>query len=480
MWVKRSVLPALLWSVWIALVPAAAPARAAEEQLEPAYNQAVATLNLRLAEMDRVVVRIGGQVTAAGDAGSAQNLLRPVAGVRVRAGRQMATIRWASSAVQRAASALARQLQATPPVTSDARAAVAHGLASALQAARSATAIRGSVTAIRSGQWSLAARLARQADTARARLRVRQQWAQQRFLMVRGGLLHPWLYGMSGYQLRQLPPAERPYARSRPIDLGRYDGPLAADGTVRFEHNGKLYDHPLSLARYAIQLLESYRLNRDRRYLERARANLERLVNVTTVRARNAEYYAYPFDYQVSPDPNEVLRAPWYSAIAQGRAVSALLRMYEATGEVKWREHADRAFASFLNDRWPRKPWVSFVQDGYLWLEQYPIDIAPSRVLNGHIWAAIGIYEYALATGSQQASALFDAAATTIRRNFHRYRVPGQLSLYDLRHNRTFLSYHETHIRQMRLLATITGDSVFNQFAALLQRDQRTAGPETG
>jgi hypothetical protein len=168
--------------------------------------------------------------------------------------------------------------------------------------------------------------------------------------------------------------------------------------------------------------------------------------------------------------------APWFSSIAQGRAIAAFLRMYDATGEDEWLAAARRAFQSFLNYREDWRPWTVFVDDrNYLWLEEYPKD-PPLRVLNGHISTALALYYYARVTGDPEALRLFDGAATTVRHEVDAFRVPGSYSKYDLG---TGLSagpiYHQEHIQLLNSLAIATGDPFFADMAKKFREDGATA-----
>jgi hypothetical protein len=449
-----------------------------EPTLEPAITSGHNAVERRLGTLDGLLRQISG--VSSTDAVPVAQVVVPRSIVRWRTSRMVSRWRAACGNVLREAQRASKSVEAIAPATPDGTAGRTHAIASFRHATGAAVATCSALEAVRANQWSRAGAFARRADRQRGRWLRRSRFAERRMFMSRGGQLRSWQYRTTGYQPQVLAPEDRPSALGRPIPLSPEGQTLDADGAVVQLIDGRRQEHPLAYARFAIRLLESYRLNRSSAYLRRARVNLERMVNRTGVFARGAEYFRYPFDFQLAPDPSSVIRAPWYSGIAQGRALSAFLRMYEATGEPIWRERADRTFRSFVNDRQRRQPWVSYVDaDGNLWLEQYPTD-TPSHVLNGHITAAIGLYEYALATGDPQARELFDAAATTVRRNFRRYRVPGQLSRYDLLYRRTFKNYHEAHIRQLRQLALMTGDATFKQYADLLERDQRTAGPETG
>jgi len=165
------------------------------------------------------------------------------------------------------------------------------------------------------------------------------------------------------------------------------------------------------------------------------------------------------------------LKAPWYSALAQGQGISLLVRAYRETGNANYGRAADRAFASFL--RSTSEGGVSFTDErGNLWFEEYLVS-PPTHILNGFIWAAWGVYDYFLATRSSAARELFEKALLTLRTNLHHYDL-GFWSLYEQtgrQQSGTLLPmvsspfYHRLHVVQLRVMHHLTGDEIFERVA---------------
>jgi heparosan-N-sulfate-glucuronate 5-epimerase len=160
------------------------------------------------------------------------------------------------------------------------------------------------------------------------------------------------------------------------------------------------------------------------------------------------------------------LRAPWYSALAQGQGISLLLRAYRETGAVAYFEAAERAFNSFLKST--DEGGVAFTDDhGNLWFEEYIVS-PPTHILNGFIWAMWGVYDYFLMTQNQLARDLFEQAVLTLRTNLPHYDL-GFWSLYE--ESNTLLPmvaspfYHRLHLVQLRVMHRITGDKTFARYA---------------
>lgn len=261
------------------------------------------------------------------------------------------------------------------------------------------------------------------------------------------------------YPLRDLPAGERPYysATVMPIvDSGDHD----AAGVRMFRIGTTLYNHPVAQARYGLQLLNSWVATGDQRYFDRAVAQAQRLTD-TKVVARGAWYFPYPFDYALHGNPNDVLRAPWYSAMAQGEALALFVWLNEITGTAAYRTAADMTFNSFLNPRASGTPWTVFVDgSGYLWFEEYAHD-APDRTFNGHNFSLFGVQYYYALTGSADAARLLRGGLTTTEHYASVIRSPYGASRYCVSHDVHDNYYHLVNSEQLRTDYRITGAPVF-------------------
>ena len=162
----------------------------------------------------------------------------------------------------------------------------------------------------------------------------------------------------------------------------------------------------------------------------------------------------------------QTLNAPWYSGLAQGQAISLLVRAHAETGDGKYLSSAALAFRSFLAD--VGSGGVSFEDaEKNIWFEEYVVS-PPTHILNGFIWAAWGVYDYFLATGSREAMSLFAAAIKTLEANLGHYDL-GFWSRYEL--SKMLLPmiaspfYHRLHVTQLRVLHRITSEKIFDRYA---------------
>ena len=158
--------------------------------------------------------------------------------------------------------------------------------------------------------------------------------------------------------------------------------------------------------------------------------------------------------------------------MGQGHALSVLARAYHHSG-------GDNLYLnSALAGLWPFN--VASSDGGVLanflgripWYEEYPTQPA-SFVLNGFIYALLGLYDLSVVapSASQQATQLFRQGMVSLKQLLLLYDT-GSGTTYDLRHfmlgtapNLARWDYHATHVNQLLLLATIDHDPLLTATA---------------
>lgn len=246
-------------------------------------------------------------------------------------------------------------------------------------------------------------------------------------------------------------PSAPPYspAKHKLVDLGHspyYRGmsqeAAAASkrvgGVVQVAISGREVDHPVATAQFGLAALASYEATHDREWLDLAIESGEGLLRIGRD-SEGALLFPYEFDYE--NHGGEVLRAPWWSAMAQGQALSLFSRIAGAQNETKWTDAAHRVFASLA--RADQSPPLRFVDEaGLTWFEEYVSDSTePMKVVNGHLFTMIGIYDYWRLTKSGEAATLFNQGLNTMVTSFRQFRVKGSPSMYCLREPLCSVSY---------------------------------------
>lgn len=241
--------------------------------------------------------------------------------------------------------------------------------------------------------------------------------------------------------------------------------------------------HPLRTSRTAMRLIHCYRETGDERYLEKAESIGDAMLEIAHEQD-DAIYIPYGYDWG-APDGARFMEAPWYGGMAQGTVLTAYAHLYELTGDEAHRETADGVFRSFTNvQQIASDEWTTIIspptempeeanenEPGYFWIEEYPVE-PPQHVLNGFGVGLFGLYDYWLHVDREAGYDPLCAAITTIENHLEEYRVPDDVSWYDLADIYSGnVHYHSTHIKQLELLENLSGEEYFGEMAATFEED---------
>jgi len=259
-----------------------------------------------------------------------------------------------------------------------------------------------------------------------------------------------------------------------PEELGEYYMPFIAKANYNGAYDKKnipmlnyhgrigLKYNPIAIAQYGLGNYNLYcrtgEKSRRSKFLQVADWLVENLEKTS----RGARVWYHHFDWEY----RDTLKAPWYSALAQGQGISLLVRAFNATEKDRYLASAEDAFKAFTMN--VREGGVSYTDEkGHLWFEEY-IVFPPTHILNGFIWAIWGIYDFFLATRNSMAKNLFNQAVQTLKANLHRYDI-GFWSLYEQSGTRLKMIaspfYHHLHVIQLEILYRLTNEDLFRQYA---------------
>lgn len=240
---------------------------------------------------------------------------------------------------------------------------------------------------------------------------------------------------------------------------------------------GARQDHPVYLVQYALAALGGHQRTGEDAYLERALVNARRLAELSEPDGNGALWFPYHFPHRYY---DVTMPVPWWSSMGQGQPLSLFSRLARLQPDSEWRRLADLTFRTFDSWRALGRPWITTMDaNGYLWFEEYAADVEPLLVVNGHIFAIYGLYDYATLTADAHAIDYFDGGATTVLHYVDTFRVPGGVSYYCVREGYCQrpewqnASYHPIHIQQLAMLAQMTGDAAFEAAAQMLWADTR-------
>lgn len=183
-----------------------------------------------------------------------------------------------------------------------------------------------------------------------------------------------------------------------------------------------------------------------------------------TVRDSFGQYHlVYNFDWPYPKLKGGILKAPWYSGLTDGYALSLLTRAYFTTGEPKYREAADNLYRS-VNTPIDKGGSLLLLPDGTLWVEEYVvpgigIDNSP-KVLNGMIYASFGVYEYE--TSFKIGRPIYPRFFDSIKKRIGIYDL-GWWTAYDEIGTLANIKYHRIHVALLDDMYHVTGDPFYRE-----------------
>jgi heparosan-N-sulfate-glucuronate 5-epimerase len=269
-------------------------------------------------------------------------------------------------------------------------------------------------------------------------------------------------YFPTSFRIRRryrLPTAERsqPYYIYYP-GSGVVDEPWKR---VTFDRDGVVVTpqgyNPVTVAQYALYSHE--RMVRNVAGSDDAfRANAEYL----RVHQRDDGALSYSFAL-----PKYGVERGFISAMAQGTAASVFARHFALTDDARWADAAVLALEPLKRD--VAGGGCSFIRDGAVFFEEVATD-QPVHILNGHLFAAFGVWDLArFGLADPALRALHDAAVETLRRWLPRFEDRGwsyyQLATRAGARHYAHIIYHHLHIAQLQVYAAMTGVSAFAETA---------------
>lgn len=248
-------------------------------------------------------------------------------------------------------------------------------------------------------------------------------------------------------------------------DSGTYgedwDGRPRDDNGVLLTHGVPTY-HPIGIAQFALHCYGRWIELGDRVARESFLAQARWLQSAQ--RRIGLVYGCYPFPF---PWPKYRAASGWLSAMAQGEAISVLLRAHGLCPGAGFDVAARAAARPF--DSAIERGGVVFKDGQDVFLEECAVLPAP-HILNGCIFALWGIWELEQFDPQSRRRELIDAVLKTLLRWIEAFdthwwsRYSLQRSTSGKDHLAT-LKYHAFHIAQFRVLAEMTGDARFARIA---------------
>ncbi|PID30106.1 MAG: hypothetical protein CSB55_00340 [Candidatus Cloacimonadota bacterium] len=157
------------------------------------------------------------------------------------------------------------------------------------------------------------------------------------------------------------------------------------------------------------------------------------------------------------------LETGWTGAWAIGNQLSALARLYqlEPSEEIKI---LTEKLINNLKVEVKNGGTASFDENGNIRFEEYP-SVPANSVLNGHINACLGLYDFWRVSSDPEAKKLFEAGVKTVAESLDEYDA-GYWSFYDGKYSYICdYKYHNgVHVPQLKILYQITGKEIFKTY----------------
>ncbi|MBN1620313.1 hypothetical protein JW890_06290 [candidate division WOR-3 bacterium] len=154
------------------------------------------------------------------------------------------------------------------------------------------------------------------------------------------------------------------------------------------------------------------------------------------------------------------LKPPWISAMAQGRAASVFTRAYEASGDSRYLDAAQKSILPFFKPVGEGGVKTEF-PDGSPAVEEYT-STPKSLVLNGMIVALFGLFDLCRFTVDSSFYRIKEELVSSLEKNIFLYDM-GFWTYYSLFRHKPIanLDYHRYHVLLTWKLHELTGKKIF-------------------
>ena len=157
-----------------------------------------------------------------------------------------------------------------------------------------------------------------------------------------------------------------------------------------------------------------------------------------------------------------------YSSMAQGEAISLLLRIYQETGEQKYLDATQKA-KDFMLLPLEKGGTTKYLDDEVLFYEYTNEPL----VLNGWIFSIWGIWDYVKFFNSEEESLILKKTLASLEKKLADFDI-GYWSKYDEHKRITSPFYHRLHIAQLKVMYDLTGKQIYLEYAEKWERYQKS------
>ena len=228
-------------------------------------------------------------------------------------------------------------------------------------------------------------------------------------------------------------------------DTSKPPGPFSPEGVLLYPlKGGQFIRHPIAIAQYALGAHDRSLVEAREMWREKFLIHAEWFVE-SCERVEDGMIWRIPHHNAFYG-----LESDYCSALAQGQAISVLVRAFRVTGDTRFLQVASNALNPFAREVGEDSGLRRTFEEG-AWFEEYPSN-PPSFVLNGFLFTLLGLSE--LAGHDRRAADFFEEGVKGLLCMLDRFDT-GYWTRYDLfpgNERPAAPFYHRLHIGLVRAL----------------------------
>lgn len=243
-----------------------------------------------------------------------------------------------------------------------------------------------------------------------------------------------------------------------------FPGEIDADGIPIYQHpsQGKFY-HPIVICQYALGLFEI--LQKSSAESVKIKSNF--ITQADWLVSNGVVFKEKGLIWMVNYDiPEYGLKKPWYSAMAQGEAMSVLIRAYHISGNRNYAAAAQKAILPFTLEV-SNGGLVNYFNNLPIY-EEYPSPLRTIGVLNGFIFSLFGLYDLSRFISDKEAGDLFSKGVNSLKKLLPFYDIGywSQYYLFDYPGSYpASFTYHMLVVEQLKALSILSNEKLFAEFS---------------
>ena len=214
---------------------------------------------------------------------------------------------------------------------------------------------------------------------------------------------------------------------------------------TRHVAEGMTIEFSIEIFQYGLAAYDLYLMTNDMSYLEKMRACADWAVKNIDEKGRWA---TFPYKR-----PDQL-----YSSMAQGEGLSLLARAYKVWGNQEYVEVAKKAKEFMLLP--VENGGTTVYENGDIYFYEY---LHEDQVLNGWIFSAWGIYDYAKCFNDDEAWCQWNNTVNAMAKKLPMYDK-GYWSSYTDAKKLANPFYHKLHIAQLNVMYDLTGNDAFKKY----------------